>query len=259
MPLVCVSSPKGGVGKTTLAANLSAQLARSGRDVIVLDLDPQNSLGLHFGMALDRRDGFMNSLRLGAERRPWRETQLRGPHGLHYLPYGHTDMDSANTLLLALTVEPTLLTDPLRDMLDGSALVVIDAPPGPSLAMPVVLPLVDLLLVVLLVDATSIAQIPAIESGRAYGLRGAPVDPERIGFVLNQLDLRTRLGRATVEAASRHLGDRLIGVIYRDENVAEAIASQKLIDAHAVNSKAAQDIAALAAAVGLRLPQAALA
>jgi cellulose synthase operon protein YhjQ len=253
MPLICVSSPKGGVGKTTLAANLSAQLARAGHQTIVVDLDPQNALGLHFGMDLDRSDGFMNRLRNGAERRPWRDSLLPGPHGLRYLPYGHTDMDAANTLLLALTVEPALLTGPLHEMLRAGALVVMDVPPGPSLAMPIVLPLVDLLLVVLLVDATSIALIPAIESGRAYGLRGAPIDPGRLGFVLNQLDLRTRLGRATVEAASRHLGDRLLGVVYRDENVAEAIAAQKLIGAHAQHGKAALDIAALAAAVSQRL------
>ena len=31
MPLICVCSPKGGVGKTTLAANLAWALARAGR------------------------------------------------------------------------------------------------------------------------------------------------------------------------------------------------------------------------------------
>jgi cellulose biosynthesis protein BcsQ len=195
----------------------------------------------------------MNGLRQGPGRRPWRESLLPGPHGMRYLPYGHADMNAANMLSLALTVQPGLLTEPLRELLQTGALVVLDVPPGPSLVMPILLPMVDLLLVVLLVDATSIAQIPSIESGRAYGLRGAPVDPRRIGFVLNQLDLRTRLGRATVEAASRHLGDRLLGVVYRDENVAEAIAAQKLIAAQAQDGKAAQDIAALATAVARRL------
>lgn len=31
MPLICVCSPKGGVGKTTLAANLAYSLARTVR------------------------------------------------------------------------------------------------------------------------------------------------------------------------------------------------------------------------------------
>lgn len=247
------------MGKTTLAANLSAQLAAAGRRVIVIDLDPQNSLGLHFGMALNQEAGFMSSLRRGhASPTGWRAALMPGPHGLHYLPYGQTDMEGANALSMALTAEPELLAQPIADMLDGGDLVIVDAPPGPSIAVPIVLPLADLLLVVLLVDATSIAQIPSIESGRAYGLNGPPVESDRMGFVLNQLDLRTRLGRASIDAAARHLGDRLLGVIYRDENVPEAVASQKLIGTHSQQSKAAQDVAALAIAIMQRLDHSAV-
>ena len=35
MPLVCVCSPKGGVGKTTIAANLAWSLARAGSKVLM--------------------------------------------------------------------------------------------------------------------------------------------------------------------------------------------------------------------------------
>jgi cellulose biosynthesis protein BcsQ len=50
MPLICVCSPKGGVGKTTLAANLAWALARAGSKVLALDFDVQNALRLHFGV-----------------------------------------------------------------------------------------------------------------------------------------------------------------------------------------------------------------
>ena len=57
MKVIAVVSAKGGVGKTTLAANLASVLATSGRRVIALDLDPQNALRLHFGVPLDSIDG----------------------------------------------------------------------------------------------------------------------------------------------------------------------------------------------------------
>ena len=38
-PFVLVTGGKGGVGKSTLAANLGVQLAREGRRVLVVDLD----------------------------------------------------------------------------------------------------------------------------------------------------------------------------------------------------------------------------
>src|SRR3712207_7001411 len=46
---LAVCSSKGGVGKTTTAANLAAALARRSR-VLVVDVDPQDSLGRAFGV-----------------------------------------------------------------------------------------------------------------------------------------------------------------------------------------------------------------
>jgi hypothetical protein len=46
--VVSVINFKGGVGKTTLTANLGAELARRGKRVLLLDLDPQSSLTYSF-------------------------------------------------------------------------------------------------------------------------------------------------------------------------------------------------------------------
>ena len=47
--VIAVTNQKGGVGKTTTTVNLGVGLARHGKRVLLLDLDPQSSLTLSLG------------------------------------------------------------------------------------------------------------------------------------------------------------------------------------------------------------------
>jgi cellulose synthase operon protein YhjQ len=228
MPLIFFGSPKGGVGKTTIAANTAAALAAMGFRVTVLDLDPQNAMRLHFGIPLQDSAGFASALTGSAAPSPL-AASLRGtPWGIGVLPFGQTDTAGALAVSDSLKHHPERLTQPLQDLLaDPRAFILIDSPPGPSPVLAAVLPYTDLLVCVLLADAMSVALIPEIEAGRAFGpgtQRGA--EGGRLRYVLNQFDHASRLSRATVEAVRPYLGVRLLGEVQRDELVAEAAAAQ---------------------------------
>ena len=53
--VITVANQKGGVGKTTSTVNIAASIARAGRDVLVIDLDPQGNASTALGA--DHREG----------------------------------------------------------------------------------------------------------------------------------------------------------------------------------------------------------
>jgi chromosome partitioning protein len=57
MAIIAVAGRKGGIGKSTIAGNLAAELMEMGWRVVAFDADPQHSLAAwaaHRGMACSR-------------------------------------------------------------------------------------------------------------------------------------------------------------------------------------------------------------
>lgn len=246
MPLILFTSPKGGVGKTTLAAHVAAILCRRGHRVMALDLDPQNALRLHLGLSIRDDAGFMSGL---GQHGSWISALVETPSGVRLLPFGSAAPPRALELGAMLMAGPELLADPVRDMLSDPDLVLLaDSPPGPSAAVSAIMPLADLAVIVLLTDSGSAALIPQVIAGSCYG-RGilATRMAERAGIVLNQVDLDSRLSTAVLDSAAHLLGPRLLAAICRDDALAEALADRRLLTDGA--GGAAEDLALLADAV----------
>jgi chromosome partitioning protein len=227
MPLLVVHSPKGGVGCTTVAANLAAWLSRGGRRVVVADFGAHESIALH----LERSAG------LAAPDLP--------DHATDYAPGGEYLERVSGIEILSRSSELTgeQLIARIDAMLDGrdDALIIADIPSGDEATLAALAGRCLIRLCVLGADAGSAAMLPML-------LRGPPVAPDaaRIHYVLNMLDERRSVGRELHRLLGAAAGEDLVAVIRRDEAVNEALAMLVPIFDHAPASAAAQDLAGLA-------------
>ena len=60
--VISVCIPKGGVGKTTSAVNLSASFALSEKKVLLIDVDPYGSSAVALGFTPDRIKGGISEI-----------------------------------------------------------------------------------------------------------------------------------------------------------------------------------------------------
>ena len=244
MKIIAVVSAKGGVGKTTLSANLAEALAIAGEHVLAVDLDPQNALRLHFGMPPHEVSGHARATLAGEA---WQQSMYRGRSRVVLMPFGSLNEADRSAFEAHLITHPGWLRTQLGTLgLGRDDVVVIDTPPGPSPYMRQALSCAQLCVMVSLPDAASYATMPLMEDLIRTYCEGRP---DYLGHVLviNQVDVSRQLGKDVVQVLRAQLGERVLGVIHQDQAVAEALAYDRSVLEYNPHSQATHDLQRCAA------------
>lgn len=124
--IISLLNQKGGVGKTTTTVNLAAALAAKGNSILVIDLDPQTHLGLHFGV-----ENASNSVYdlLMDESVTIADTLLPARKNID-LVTSEVDLAAAESELASQTNRHDLLSRKLVPVIDLYDYILIDCPPS---------------------------------------------------------------------------------------------------------------------------------
>jgi chromosome partitioning protein len=201
--IIAVFNPKGGVGKTTTAVSTAAALARAGRSVLLVDLEPDLNASISLGVAAgDARPSIAEVLR--HEERPQDAVRsIAGVDNLHLIT-GSRALAQIDESLRNVRQPERRLADVIRPLVPQFDVIVLDAPAGYSL-LALSVPMVAQHLVVPVraeyLSLESLAQFLRWYRDRRTSRRATA---QIAGILLTMVDYRRQATREIVDIIRTH-------------------------------------------------------
>jgi chromosome partitioning protein len=126
--VIALANQKGGVGKTTTTVSLAGALAEYGRNVLLVDFDPQGALSA--GMGVPSHDvPTIYDLMIGREKDIHQVIQPTKVPGIHVIP-ANIDLSAAEVHLVSEVAREHILANFLKPVLGDYDVVFIDCQPS---------------------------------------------------------------------------------------------------------------------------------
>jgi len=125
--IISIANQKGGVGKTTTSVNLSASLSMLGKQVLLVDLDPQGNATM--GCGINKNDLSVSIFDWLTTTKPVEEIIKETGAGFHLLP-SNSDVTAAEIALLGQDGREFVMRNRLLKESGSYDYVVVDCPPA---------------------------------------------------------------------------------------------------------------------------------
>lgn len=242
--VIAVTNQKGGVGKTTSAVNIAYYLAKAGKKVLLVDLDPQGNATSGLGIDKTNLQSTMSEVLL-------QSSDL----ATTIIPTEHKNLSIAPTTSHLANTEVELAAAPHKftrlktalESVEGYDFVIIDSPP--SLSLLTVNGLIAARYILLPVQAEFYAMegLGQLLETMKLVRKAMNTHLELLGVLPTMLDSRTTLSNQVYEEIKKHFGDKVFKTtIPRNIRLAEAPSHGVPIGAYDRWSKGARAYKAVA-------------
>lgn len=251
MRRIAFMNQKGGVGKTTTVANLSAALAERGRRVLAVDVDPQANLTTHLDQDVGEDGPTVYEALTG--RAPVADAVYEtSTPGLFLLP-SSIDLSGAEIELVQEMGRETLLREALEEYFRGLPeedrfdFLLIDCPPSLGLLGLNALTTAEEVMIPIQTQFFAMKGMSKLIEVIELVKRRLRPSLELKAIIPSMADLRTNLTAEVIGEIRRYFGKKVTRTMIRvNVTLAEAPSHGKTILQYAGNSRGAEDYRRLA-------------